>query len=268
MDELRLILLVVLLLIAFLIVPYAVEADDISMPDPELWDLKAVKRCLKFLNVTRTVMVSEGWMIDPAFVFGIMAQESLGFVNPNEALGWPLDRVGSRGLMQVAPFPWRVDNPDKLLDPRLNIWWGVHTLVYANEISWGNMEMALAIYNCGQEGEARGCGYDYAKRVIHHWAPLFREAFVDGRWRNKLYWSREDEALIQQWLESYGYKEKNENGNSSGRYNLAYRYHNADHSIPEDCLVWDLKEAKAHGGSYADRCVHLRAGLWLFRCFH
>jgi len=212
----KLVLIIILMCVAFFLVPNAVGFADFNPGDggePEPtpaydvnpWDYEAVKRCLRFLNVTRTVMVDEGWMIDPAIVFGVMAQESSGYVDPSKTFGWPMDRVGSRGLMQIAPFAWRVDDPDKLLNPRLNIWWGVNILVYANELSWGNMDMALAVYNCGPEGEATGCGYDYADRVIYHWAPLFREAFDDGRWKNKFYWSREDEQLIEDWIGSYGY---------------------------------------------------------------
>lgn len=216
----KILLIVLLLVIAFFMVPSALSYADfdpgmdggVPTSTPEfpvnIWDYEIVKRCLRFTNVVRTVMQDEGWLIDPAFVFGVMAQESLGYVDPSKTLGWPLDRVGSRGLMQVAPFPWRVDDPEKLLDPRLNIWWGVKTLVYANELSWGNMEMALAMYNCGQEGEARGCGYGYARRVIYHWSPLFREAFEDGRWESGFYWTEEDQKLIRQWLEFYGYKER------------------------------------------------------------
>jgi len=227
MDKTALALIVLLMLIAFFLVPSAfgmpvldpgsgggARRTPTPTPTPIFevnpWDLNAVQRCLKFSNVMRVIMQDEGWRIDPAIVFGVMAQESMGFVNPSKTLGWPLDRVGSRGLMQVAPFVWRVDNPDKLLDPRLNIWWGVRILNYSLEFSEGDMEMALAIYNCGQDGEAKGCGHDYARKVIYHWAPLFREAFIDGRWRNKLYWNREDERLIEDWLMSFGYNSSKE----------------------------------------------------------
>jgi len=223
MDKTTLALIVLLMLIAFFLVPSAAGMPVLDpgdgggvrrtpTPTPSFdvnpWDLNAVQRSLKFSNVMRVIMQDERWIIDPAFGFGIMAQESMGFVNPIKTLGWPLDRVGSRGLMQVAPFAWRVDHPDKLLDPRLNIWWGVRILNYSLEFSGGDMEKALAIYNCGQEKEPQGCGHEYARKVIYHWAPLFREAFIDGRWRNKLYWNREDERLIQEWLESFDYKEK------------------------------------------------------------
>jgi len=223
--KISLILIIGLLLFAFFLT-FRVEAYPILDPGsgrgrirptptptepPPVWDTQAVKRCLKFLNVVRVTMQDEGWRTDPAFVFGIMAQESKGFVNPNKTLGWGYDRVGSRGLMQIAPFSWRVDDPQKLEDnPRLNIWWGINILEQSVEMSWGNMDMALAIYNCGSEGEKRGCGYDYSERVIYYWAPLFREAFIDGRWKNKLYWSTADQRLIQDWLQGFGYHVKEE----------------------------------------------------------
>jgi len=216
-------LLIAFLLIIALCLTFTVEARDLSFdpgnggstptlspsptPTPPVWDVKAVKRCLRFLNVVRTTMQDEGWKTDPAFVFGIMAQESMGYINPNVTLGWGYDRVGSRGLMQIAPFSWRVDDPQRLEDnPRLNIWWGINILEQSVEMALGNMQIALATYNCGWKGAQRKCGYDYADRVINYWAPLFREAFIDGRWKNKLYWSTGDQILIQEWLREFGYE--------------------------------------------------------------
>ncbi len=110
--------------------------------------------------------------LDPAWVFAVIAQESMG--EPDVVGG---DRVGSVGLMQIAPFAWR-PSARELLNPGINIRWGMGIL--SELYSRGeNIRWTLAAYNCGEAGVAadrcgRFGGYAYADKILELWVPIFR----------------------------------------------------------------------------------------------
>ena len=138
--------------------------------------------------------------LDPAWILAIIAQESMG--EPDVISS---DRVGSVGLMQIAPFAWR-PSPSQLQNPSINIRWGMGIL---DELQnrYGNLRLSLATYNCGEANLAKGwCGnhggYAYADVVINHWVPIFRDALrqiADGSYPN-IFWMD-----MKEWLTSLGY---------------------------------------------------------------
>lgn len=138
-------------------------------------------------NVIRWRPLIQRWQLEfpylhgthgEALVMAVIAQESQGFADPNAVMGWPHDRVGSVGLMQVSPHSGR-PSADRLLDPTLNTYWGMRILNSAIEQEEGWVAMGLARYNCGprQKIEADDCGskggMHYARRVLDHYYPVF-----------------------------------------------------------------------------------------------
>lgn len=150
---------------------------------------------------------NENAALDPAWVMGVIAQESMG---EPDVIG--SDRVSPVGLMQIAPFAWR-PSAKELLNPGTNISWGMGVLseLYARraDIRW-----TLAAYNCGETGLAAGrCGrfggYAYADKILGLWVPIFRREFQDlgkgqhelSRWVGEWY---PDGELIRR-LQAIGY---------------------------------------------------------------
>ncbi len=89
------------------------------------------------------------------------------------------DRVGSVGLCQIAPFPWRATQGE-LLNPSVNISFCMSILNQLMVRYHGDLRMSLAVFNCGEEGVAndrcgRYGGFKYADVVINHWLPIFRQ---------------------------------------------------------------------------------------------
>lgn len=127
-------------------------------------------RCIRFLPLIRR------WQPDfptiaPELVLAVMAQESHCLTRPSG-----IDRVGSVGLMQVAPFPGR-PSAEALADPALNVYWGMRILAGSIDLADGDVYTGLAFYNCGVEGvnEGRCGGYGglaYADRILGTWLPL------------------------------------------------------------------------------------------------
>ncbi len=146
------------------------------------------------------------------------------------------DRVGSVGLMQIAPFDWR-PSVGQLLDPYINIRWGMGILDTLQTRHSGDLRLSLATYNCGERNLALGhCGrhggYAYADVVQDLWLPAFRQELkkiaLDNHpladWMEKY---RPDESLTG-WLGSLGYgvgfgKWGGREGRLWNRFCLAYK---------------------------------------------
>ncbi len=125
------------------------------------------------------------------------------------------DRVGSVGLMQIAPFDWRPSS-SRLKNPYVNIQWGMGILDTLQERHSGDLRLSLATYNCGEHNLALGhCGrhggYAYADVVMDLWTPAFRYVLRDiangehalADWMNSYY----PDASVYDWLASLGYRE-------------------------------------------------------------
>ncbi len=133
--------------------------------------------------------------VDAGFIACVIEAES-GF-NPGA-----VSRAGARGLMQLMPstaMQYRVDDP---FDPASNILGGTRHLKSLLKKYHGNMKLALAAYNAGEEAVAKYDGI-----------PPFRE-------------TREYVAKI---LQSYNKSAALSNG--AGAKNKIYRYTASDGSI-------------------------------------
>ena len=146
--------------------------------------------------------------LDPAWILAIIAQESMG--EPDVIGG---DRVGSVGLMQIAPFTWR-PSASQLQNPSVNIRWGMGILDELQKRYPSDLRLSLATYNCGEIGVAnnrcgRFGGFKYADVVINHWLPIFRAELKNvargshalSEWMEKY---RPSDSMID-WLASLGY---------------------------------------------------------------
>ncbi len=148
--------------------------------------------------------------LDPAWILAVIAQESMGEA---DVVGG--DRVRSVGLMQIAPFDWR-PSVGQLLNPHINISWGMGILDTLQKRYSGDLRLSLATYNCGEHNLALGhCGrfggYAYADVVMDLWTPAFRfelQEIANGDhaladWMDNYY----PDKSVYDWLASIGYLE-------------------------------------------------------------
>ncbi|KKL28336.1 hypothetical protein LCGC14_2376170 [marine sediment metagenome] len=134
--------------------------------------------------------------LDPAWILAIIAQESMGFP---DVVG--SDRVGSVGLMQIAPFSWR-PSVSQLKNPSINIQWGMGILDTVQGQTEGDIRRSLALYNCGETGLNAGLcgrhgGWAYSDRLLDYWVPVFRA---------ELTVRAGEHDLIGTWLAELGYR--------------------------------------------------------------
>ena len=110
----------------------------------------------------------EGFTVD--LILAVMGQESMG-----NRYAIADDQWNSAGLMQVGAQPWMGVTQEQLLNPTLNIQWGIWFLERALSFAGGDIRTALQIYNCGPDGVRANidCGDRYAERVLKYWLPVF-----------------------------------------------------------------------------------------------
>lgn len=100
--------------------------------------------------------------IDPDFVAAVIAAESDGIPDG-------VSRVGAVGLMGVMPsgpgMEWR-PQPDELVDPGVNLRWGVAILTDIIRQSGGDLSAALAAYAGGWREANKGVPRRYAASVL------------------------------------------------------------------------------------------------------
>jgi soluble lytic murein transglycosylase-like protein len=94
-----------------------------------------------------------GFRVDRALVYALMRQES-GF-NPQA-----MSPVGARGLMQLMPATAQRYGVHNIMDPAENILGGVKYLRDLLQMFQGNLELAVAAYNAGENAVIR-----YGNRV-------------------------------------------------------------------------------------------------------
>jgi len=152
-------------------------------------------------NVIQWLPLVERWHpdfpgLDPAWVLGIIAQESQGFPHVSDVTG-----SHAIGLMQIIPRSW-TGTRSQLEQPGFNLYVGMRMLSATLEQTEGNLRRALGAYNCGFVGlDAGRCGryggYAYADRILEYWVPVFRiwlagEAITPDR--------------VGDWLATLGYR--------------------------------------------------------------
>jgi hypothetical protein len=101
--------------------------------------------------------------LDPDFIAAVVQEESNG--DP-----FAVSRVGAVGLMGVMPAgPGLEGRPtsEKLLDPALNLDWGVAILASVIRQSGGDIYAALAAYSGGWHQTELRVPQEYARRVLH-----------------------------------------------------------------------------------------------------
>jgi len=99
-------------------------------------------------------------------ILAIMAKESACIEDATDGLSY--------GLMQVIPRDWLPDAKNN----NTNVLAGMYILDGCLELSDGDVELALAYYNCGVDKvERNACGprggIHYAEDVLTFWLPLF-----------------------------------------------------------------------------------------------
>ncbi len=105
-------------------------------------------------------------------IMAIMAKESSCLEDATDGLSY--------GLMQVIPRPWLPN----AYSNNTNVLAGMYILDGCLELSGGDVELALAFYNCGQpKVEENACGsrggIHYAADVLSFWLPLFSDTLTD-----------------------------------------------------------------------------------------
>jgi hypothetical protein len=104
--------------------------------------------------------------IDPDLVAAVMNEESNGISDG-------VSRVGAVGLMGVMPtgpgLEWR-PSTDELLDPEVNLRWGVGILTDIIQQSGGDIAAALAAYAGGWDQTTKRVPRQYAANVLDNYA--------------------------------------------------------------------------------------------------
>ena len=104
--------------------------------------------------------------IDPDFVAAVINEESNGVPDG-------ISRVGAVGLMGVMPtgpgLEWRPET-DELLDPEVNLRWGVAILADIVRQSGGDIFAALAAYAGGWDQASKRVPREYAEAVLDNYA--------------------------------------------------------------------------------------------------
>ena len=100
--------------------------------------------------------------LDPDFIAAVILAESNGNFNV-------VSRVGAVGLMGVMPsgpgLEWR-PSPEALLEPQLNLSWGVAILTEIIRQSGGDIVAALAAYSAGWDNATGRVPQEYASQVL------------------------------------------------------------------------------------------------------
>ena len=179
------------LLLAFSLIFFPLQSPAQEKSPPE-WLIR---------NVIRWLPLVERWYsefpeLDPAWVLGMIAQESQGFPHVSDVTG-----SHAIGLMQIIPRSW-TGTRTQLEQPAFNIYVAMRMLSAVLDQTDGNLRRTLALYNCGEVGlDAGRCGryggYAYADRIMDYWIPVFRvrlagEAITPDR--------------VGDWLATLGYR--------------------------------------------------------------
>ena len=179
------------LLLAFSLIFFPLQSPAQEKSPPE-WLIR---------NVIRWLPLVERWYsefpeLDPAWVLGMIAQESQGFPHVSDVTG-----SHAIGLMQIIPRSW-TGTRTQLQDPGFNLYVGMRMLSGTLQQTDGDLRRSLGAYNCGFVGLDAGLcgrygGYAYADRIIGYWVPVFRmrlagEAITSDR--------------VGDWLATLGYR--------------------------------------------------------------
>jgi len=179
------------LLLAFSLIFFPLQSPAQEKSPPE-WLIR---------NVIRWLPLVERWApdfpeLDPAWVLGVIAQESQGFPHVSDATG-----SHAIGLMQIIPRSW-TGTRTQLEQPGFNLYVGMRMFSATLKQTDGDLRRSLGAYNCGFEKlDAGRCGryggYAYADRIIGYWVPVFRmrlagEAIAPDR--------------VGDWLATLGYR--------------------------------------------------------------
>ena len=127
--------------------------------------------------------------LDPAWILAMIAQESQG-----DPYAEGVDGANSIGLLQIIARSW-TGTKEQLKRPEYNIFVGMRMLHAILGKADGDIRLALARYNCGDEGVAedrcgRYGGLEYADKVLEYFVPVFRGELVvlaaDNEWLAEL----------------------------------------------------------------------------------
>lgn len=172
MVKMRVTLVVALLLITVFALVGGTSPDRTAIVEgsenrTENQDLSAVLSPIWGVSISQWAaqisMEAKSNGLDPDFIAAVMHAESNG--NPEA-----VSRAGAVGLMGVMPagpgLEWR-PTPEILLDPDINMSWGVAILAEIIRQSGGDLYAALAAYSGGWDQANSGVPQKYARKVLN-----------------------------------------------------------------------------------------------------
>ncbi len=147
---------------------------------PQSRELRAESRVSTLIS-----QLSSLHKVDPSLVKAIIRVESN--FNPNA-----ISPKGAQGLMQLMPQKAEALDINNPFDPRQNIYGGVKHLRYLLDLFQGNVALALAAYNAGENAVLRYKTIppfpetrEYVKRVMSLYEPGGLHNSRDGRLEGK-----------------------------------------------------------------------------------
>lgn len=110
--------------------------------------------------------IAHDFSLDPDLVAAVMYVESTGYADRESYAG----AVGLMGIMPLEEGFTGRPSAEELLNPRVNIRWGIGILTQILKQADGDLHAALAAYNGGWEQAHIKVTRDYSADVLHHYA--------------------------------------------------------------------------------------------------
>ena len=147
------------------------------VPTPNGVQVTANLTVMRCLNYRRIVTYWLDMEMSPSDEFLHLSDEHIPIIMSIMAKESACDEDVTDGLMQVIPRDWLPDSRSN----RMNVYVGMSIFDGCLRLSGGDVELALAYYNCGvPKVERNACGtrggMNYAADVLNFWLPLFMEA--------------------------------------------------------------------------------------------
>lgn len=141
---------------------HALQPEPITDPQPILSPIwrPSIQRWSSQIKV-----LSEVYGLHPDFIAAVIREESDGQIDGISSMG----AVGLMGVMPTGPgLEWR-PSTEELLNPHVNLRWGVQILAEVVRQSGGDLSSALAAYNGGWDKVDNTVPQKYAAAVLDNY---------------------------------------------------------------------------------------------------